>query len=121
MKNLISLTLVFVCLFALVACSAGKRGDENGAVTDSNTYIILEANESTLLVAAVDENGKAVKSMQYRVNNWFEPSTEIKVGYEITIKHNGIVRETFPMQFDKIYSMEYWDRETGLSTVVTAD
>ena len=121
MKKLIALILVFVCLLGLVGCGAGKRGDENDAVRDSNSYIVLEATESTLLVAAVGEDGKALKSMQYSVPNWFEPSTEIKAGYELIIKHNGVVRETFPMQFDKIYSMEYWDRESGLSTVVTVD
>ena len=81
----------------------------------------MEVKESKLLVAEIRENGKVIETLRYSVPNWFHPNTEIKEGYKITIKHNGVVLETNPMQFAKIYSMEYWDSETGLSTVVTAD
>ena len=95
----------------------------NGHDTAPNpdAYIVIEVSETNLLVAEIGENGKAVEAKQYSVPNWFYPSTEIEEGYKITIKHSGVVQETFPMQFAEINSMEYWDKKTGLSTVVIAD
>ena len=112
--------LVLACILGLVGCSADKRGSLKDDETSSFTYIVIDVTESNLLVAEIGQDGKAIEAKQYSVPNWFHPSTEIKTGYEITIKH-GAILETFPMKFAEIYSMEYWDRETGLSTIVIAD
>ena len=121
MKKFISTLLALVCVFGLCGCNADRGNTPNDDVTNDNTYIVMEVTESNLLVAEIGENGKAVEAKQYSVPNWFYPSTEIEEGYKITIKHSGVVQETFPMQFAEINSMEYWDKKTGLSTVVIAD
>ena len=117
MKKLVSVIVVLIFLLSLAGC---KEQQPNGRDT-AYTYIVMEVTENYLIVAETDQDGNAVEALQYQVSNWFHPSTKIEVGYVITIKHNNIVAESDPMQFGKIYSMEYWDRETGLSTVVIAD
>ena len=121
MKKLIALVLVLVCVLGLVGCNAGQCGTPSDPTEHHYTFIVMEVTESNLIVAEIGENGKAVETRQYSVPNWFHPSTEIKVDYEISITHSGSILETFPMQFGEIYKMEYWDKETGLSTVVIAD
>ena len=121
MRKFVAFALVFSCVLGLVGCSSDERGSVKDDATDSCTFVVMDVTESKLLVAEIGEGGKAIETRQYSVPNWFYPSTEIKVGYKITIKHSGAVLETFPMQFAEIYSMEYWNRETGLSTIVTVD
>ena len=121
MKKFISTLLALVCVFGLCGCNADKGNAPNDDVTNDNTYIVMEVTESSLLVAEIGENGKAIESKQYSVPNWFYPSTEIKVDYEISITHNGSILETFPMQFGEIYKMEYYDKEVGLLTTVIPD
>lgn len=121
MKKLITAVLAFVFVFSLIGCSTDKRGSLKDDVTDEYTFIVMEVTESKLLLAEIGANGKGIETRQYSVPNWFYPSTEIKEGYKITIKHSGAITETFPIQLAEIYSMEYRDRETGLSTVVIPD
>lgn len=121
MKKFISTLLALVCVFGLCGCNADKGNAPNDDVTNDNTYIVMEVTESSLLVAEIGENGKAIEAKQYSVPNWFYPSTEIKVDYEISITHNGSILETFPMQFGEIYKMEYYDKEVGLLTTVIPD
>ena len=121
MKKLLALALMLVCVFALIGCNDSKKGASQDDVTDSFTFVVMEVTENNLLVAEIGEDGKAIETQQYSVPNWFNPNTEIKEGYKITIKYNGGILETYPMQFAEITSMEYWDRETGLCTTVIAD
>ena len=114
MKKYIVLVLMLVCVLGLVGCKA----DSNSSVEN---FVVMEVTENNLLVSKIAEDGTAIETLRYSVPNWFNPSTEIKEGYKITIKHNGKVLETDPMQFAGIIYMEYWDKETGLSTVVIAD
>ena len=118
MQKLIALVLVMVCVLAFGGCNADKGNTPNEDATNNNTYIVMEVTENNLVVAEIGENGKAIESKQYSVPNWFYPSTEIKVGSEISITHNGSILETFPMQFGEIYKMEYYDKEVGLLTTV---
>ena len=120
MKKLIALVLVLVCVLSLVGCSEHQPNGHDTA-PNPDAYIVIEVSETNLLVAEIGEDGKAIEAKQYSVPNWFNPNTEIKEGYKITIKYNGGILETYPMQFAEIISMEYWDRETGLSTVVIAE
>ena len=121
MKKFLLIVLALVCVLGVCGCNSNRGNTPNDDVTNDNTYIVMEVTESNLLVAEIGENGKAVEAKQYSVPNWFYPSTEIEEGYKITIKHSGVVQETFPMQFSEINSMEYWDKKTGLSTVVITD
>ena len=121
MKKMMALVLALVCVLGLISCKAGKKGSLENDEIYYCTFIVIEATEEHLLVAEIGENGKAINTNQYSVPNWFHPSTEIKEGYNITIKHSGVVLETYPMQFAEIISLEYLDRETGLSTVAIPD
>ncbi len=121
MKKFISIVLALVCVLGLCGCNANKGDTPNDDVTNSNTYIVMDVTESILLVAEIEENGKGIETRKYSVPNWFHPSTEIEVDYKISITHSGLIQETFPMQFVEIYKMEYYDKETGLSTVVIPD
>ncbi len=84
-------------------------------------YIVIEVSETNLLVAEIGEDGKAIEEKQYSIPNVFHPSNKIVVGDQVIINHNGKIRETFPMQFGQIYSMEYYNHETGLNVIVNID
>ena len=114
MKKYIVLVLMLVCVLGLVGCKADRK-----SVVEN--FVVMEVTENNLLVSKIVEDGKAIETLRYSVPNWFNQNTEIKEGYKITIKHNGIVLEIDPMQFAEIISMEYRDKETGLSRVVIAD
>ena len=51
----------------------------------------------------------------------FHPNSEIVVGDKVVIHHNGVILETFPMQFGHINSMEYYDHKTDLNVIVNID
>ena len=119
MKKLIAAVLAFVFVFSLIGCSSDRRGTPNDEI-DYCTFIVMEVTESNLLVAEIDEDGKAIEAKQYSVPNEFH-SSNIAVGDRIKIEHNGEILETFPMQFGRIFSMEYQDKETGLNVVVHID
>ena len=119
MKKLIAAVLAFVFVFSLIGCSSDRRGTPNDEI-DYCTFIVMEVTESNLLVAEIAEDGKAIEAKQYSVPNEFH-SSNIVVGDRIKIEHNGEILETFPMQFGRIFSMEYKDKETGLNVVVHID
>ena len=115
MKKLIAIVLALVCVLGMVGCNK-----QNDTSSNPDTYIVMEVTESSLLVAEIGENGKAIEAKQYRVPNEFH-STNIAVGDRIKIEHDGQILETFPMQFGRIFSMEYQDKQTGLNVVVHVD
>ena len=115
MKKLIALVLALICVLALVGCNK-----QNDATPNPDTYIVIEVIENSLLVAEIGEDGKAVEAKQYSVPNELH-SSKISVGDRIKIEHNGQILETFPMQFGRIFSMEYQDKQTGLNVVVHID
>ena len=120
MKKLIALVLVLVCVLSLVGCSEHQPNGHDTA-PHPDAYIVIEVSETNLLVAEIGEDGKAIEEKQYSVPNVFHPSNKIVVGDQVIINHNGKVKETFPVQFGQIYSMEYYNHETGLNTVVNID
>ena len=122
MKKLITLVLALICVLGLVGCKTDKQGNlDNDDVTGEFTFIVMEASESHLLVAEIGEDGKAIKTKQYSVPNVFHPNAEIVVGDKVVIHHNGVILETFPMQFGHINSMEYYDHKTDLNVIVNID
>ena len=111
MKKLIALFLVALFLF-MIGCS-------DKAITED--FVVLDASESYLLVAKIGEDGQVMENMQYSVPNYFDAATDIQAGNEITIKHNGISLETYPMQFAEIYQMVHFDEEGEKTATVTPD
>ena len=118
MKKIISLILVVLCLFALFSC--GNNNGEPNYDTEY-TYIVSEVSEKYLIVNEIGEDGKAKEGTNHSTPNPFYPNNEIVVGDKVVIKHNGIVLETYPMQFAKIYSMEFYDKTAGKSVKVNID
>lgn len=117
MKKIIALALLI--LFALGASACLSPNPAETSVSEE--YIVLEATDTYLLVAQINDDDKIIEMTQYSVPNLFYPSVEIKAWDVITITHNGESLETYPMQFAKIYSMEYRNKETGHITVVSPD
>ena len=115
MKKFLALILLAFFILSMSACVYPESTDV------SEKYIVLESTDTYLLVALIGEDGNTIEMMQYSVPNLFYPSINIKAGDVITINHNGVALETYPMQFGQIYSMEYRDRETGHTTTVSPD
>lgn len=118
MKNLLVLVLALICVLGAVGCSLPNGGD---TAPISDTYIVIDASESYLLVAKIGEDGNAIDTMQYSASNVFYPDNRVDVGERVTIAHNGTFLSSFPMQFEKIYSMTYHDGKTGLDVTVNID
>ena len=119
MKKFLVLVFALICALVFVGCTQQKStGNETNP--NSDTYIVIDVAESHLLVAEMDEAGNAVESKQYSIPNEFQTSN-IVAGDKIKIEHNGMILETFPMQFGKIHRMEYQDKETGLAVAVIID
>ena len=109
-------------LFVLLAFFVlGMAGCAEQTQAATNDFVVLEVTETYLLVEQMSEDGKAIEGMQYSLSNYFDPSVKIETGSVITIKHSGIALETYPMQFAKIYSIQYHDAETGCTVTVTLD
>lgn len=111
MKKYIALLLIALVVFA-VGCSARAISED---------FLVLEVTENSLLVAKIGDDGQVMENMQYSVQNYFEGRIDIKTGDKITIKHNGISLETYPMQFAEIYQMVHFDEEGGKTATVTPD
>ena len=109
-------SFVLLAFFVLGAAGCAEREQ---AVT--NDFVVLEVTETYLLVEQISEDGKKIEGMKYSLSNYFDPSVKIEAGSVITIKHSGIALETYPMQFAKIYSIQYHDAETGRIITVTPD
>ena len=122
MKKAMALVLASICVLGLIGCKKDKQGNlDNDDVTGEFTFIVMEVSKSHLLVAEIGEDGKAMKTKQYSVPNVFYPDNEIVVGDKVAIHHDGVILETFPMQFGDISSMEYYDRKTGRNVIVNVD
>ena len=116
MKRVI--VLVLICMLALFGCSATSQ---NHSESVESTFIVREVSETHLLVAEIGEDGKAIEAGLYSAPNPFHPNHEIAVGEKIVISHNGIALESYPMQFDKVYSMTYYDKENDCNVTVNID
>ena len=127
MKRILLFLLVLVLGIGILGCGASKENAETDDGTSqepsvySDEYIVIEATKNRLLVAEIGQDGEVNEAMQYSIPNYFHPNNEISVGQKVTIEHNGVVLELYPMQFAKIYSMGYHDSETGLNVVVNID
>ena len=129
MKRILLFLLVLVLGIGILGCGASKENAEADDSTAeeqepsvySDEYIVIEATENHLLVAEIGQDGEVNEAIQYSTPNYFHPNNEIAVGQKVTIEHNGVVLELYPMQFAKIYSMGYHDSETGLNVNVIVD
>lgn len=118
MKKIISLILVVLCLFALFSCG-NNNGEPN--YDPEYTYIVSEVEEKYLIVTEIGDDGTVKEGVIYSTPNPFYPDSKIAVGDKVVIKHNGIIMESYPMQFAKIYSMEFYDKDKGVSVKVNID
>jgi hypothetical protein len=112
MKRFFVLILSAIIVLGMAAC-ADK--------TVTNDFVVLEASETNLLVAEMDERGEAVEGAQYSLPNFFNPSVKIDAGSVITVEHSGVVLESYPMQFARIYRVHYKDAATGRTVTATPE
>ena len=117
MKKIIALALLVLVVLSTSACLYPEPSE----TSVSEDYIVLEATDTYLLVVQIGDDAETIETMQYTAPNLFYPSVQIKAGEIVTIKHNEEILETYPMQFAKIYSMEYSNKETGHTTMVYPD
>ncbi len=135
MKKILSFLLLALLLLCFVACEENitkiddtKPGAADGSKEETenpdrveNTYIVLEANSESLIVAEMGKDGKAVEDWRYSVFNAFYPDTKVTQGDKIVIEHNGQIMESFPARFSKIYKMRYDIPDTGETVEVIVD
>ena len=131
MKKFLSLLLLTMLVLNFAACAEnitkkddavpGASDGSDGNEKTENAYIVLEVTDSSLIVADIGQDGKAVEGSQYSVSNLFSPQIQITVGDKIEIEHNGQIMESFPSQFSKIYKMRYRNPETGKTVEVIVD
>ena len=119
MKKITAFLLTLLCFLSLFGCAFGVPG--GSLDPEGKKYIVLEATDSYLIVADIAEDGSAVESMKYSVSNMFYPNTKIEKGYLITIKHSDEILESYPMQFGKVYYMEYFDAKADKTIRVKSD
>ena len=111
------LSVLFLAL--LLLATVALEGCQEPAVVED--FAVLEASESYLLIAKLGEDGEVMEGMQYSMPNYFDPSVPISEGCVITVEHDGVAMETYPMQFAKIYKVTHYDKESGRQTTVTPD
>ena len=117
MKRLFSFVLLAFFVLGMAGCAESDKAVSN----DVDAFVVLEATDTYLLVAEMGEGDEALEGSQYSLPNYFDPSVKLEAGSVITIKHNGVALETYPMQFAKIYSVQYHDTETGRTVTVTPE
>ena len=117
MKRFFSFVLLAFFVLGMAGCAETDKAVSN----DEDDFVVLEASETYLLVSQMGEGGKALEGSQYSLPNYFDPSVKIEAGSVITIKHNGVALETYPMQFAKIYSVQYHDAKTGRTITVAPE
>ena len=120
MKKLLLLIFAVIFTLLLVGCSIPDLLSGQSTAYSAE-YVILEVTDSTLLIADIDADGNVSEWSRYTAKNLFYPTYEIAVGDTVTIKHNGQILESYPMQFSKVYSMTYHCSETGEDITVATN
>ena len=118
-RTILTILAILLCLCVLSGCEQKPKGTPYDEITNE-TFIVLEVSDSSLLLAAIDKDGTAIDTAQYRVPNLFDPNTQIQVHDKVKIEHSGEILETYPMQFSKIYKMEHIDAN-GIGTSIIVD
>lgn len=87
---------------------------------EKTDLIVTEVSDKVLIAAVVGKDEKMLQNELYSIPNMFEPTSQIAVGDKLTVVHNGLIRETYPMQFGKIFEISYMD-SNGYSHAVIID
>ena len=100
-KLLTAVFLVAVTLTCAVSCN--KNVEEINYDGDGMVATVIEAHENYLLVAPREDAPEARSSDRFSVPNYF--TGRVKKGDTVIIEHDGMIQETYPASFHKIFSM----------------
>lgn len=102
MKKLLSIILVIVCIFSIVAC--GKKEEKpffvSKVIEISDTTILLEVTNNGN--CSINEGGQVVIPLD-KIAGVISENKDFVINNYLTVEFNGVVLETYPMQLDEIY------------------
>lgn len=111
MKKILVFTMSLLLLVSLVGCTVPEWPDETNNPT--NTLLIVEEVTETYIICNSEDGGK------YSIPNWFSDKN-VNANEFIKVFHNGLIQETYPMQFDVIYKMTHFSANGDYNTVDTS-
>ena len=121
-KFFIIKTLALVCLSAvltLCVLSCNKDGEPLNYDGEGFVARVVKVEGSSLIVEPVsDDASEARSSDRFSVPNYFEG--RVKKGDTVIIEHDGMIQETYPARFNKIFSMTLVG-DDGMNEVVLID
>ena len=105
--KIICKALPMLLIFAIVIClaSCGLR-EEPAFAHDGDGFVarVVKVEGNSLLVEPANEDAPEARSSdRFRVPNYFE--SRVKKGDIVIIEHDGMIQETYPASFHKIFSM----------------
>ena len=115
MKNqtivrVIGLFLITLVSCLLVSCMVNDIDDDTTLQEHHDKIIVEDVSEDYIVGISEYYNAKV------SIPNWFANEVVIMVGQTINISHNGNIQETYPAQYNKIYSMSYQKQDGELIT-----
>lgn len=111
MKRILSLTLVFICLFTLVACSSNDEGRD--VLNPHFTGKVIEKHENSCLIEVTDiGNGHLALGSPVVVTTNIPNCPEYEVGDYLIIVFDGTVAESYPPQILRVSTITKTDSST---------
>ena len=96
------LLLAAALILCFVSCNRNSSASEYSG--DGFVSRVVEVGKNSLIVEPRDaDSPEARSSDRFSVPNYFE--SRVKKGDTVIIEHDGIIRETYPASFHKIFSM----------------
>ena len=99
----ISLLCAAVTVALCVAACAQNENKEIDYDGDGMVATVIEVHDSYLLVAPAEGSPEARSSDRFSVPNYF--AKKVKKGDTVIIEHDGMIQETYPASFHRIFSM----------------
>ena len=108
-------------LAALTLCLFSCDENKNDISYDGDGFVatVVEVGEGYLIVKPADMNAPEARSSdRFSVPNYF--ANPVKKGDTVIIKHDGMIQESYPASFHKIFEMTH-ACESGMYETVTID
>jgi len=104
--SIIKAISVICAVVAVALCVAACAQDEKKNIDydgEGMVATVIEVHEGYLLVAPHEDAPEARSSDRFSVPNYF--TGRVKKGDTVIIEHDGMIQETYPASFHKIFSM----------------
>ena len=105
MKILQTISLLLLGAILMVSFASCNRNNSDFDYS-GNGFVsrVVEVRDNSLLVEPRDVDAPEARSSdRFRVPNYFE--SRVKKGDTVIIEHDGMIQETYPASFHKIFSM----------------